>query len=237
MQSFKPGNIMILSLYLGSDRDLVSKVILGNADITGEQLDTTRSKNIEDSNKGNIDPETHTVPQRTNTTFSSTAPTPSPVPGTGKDDIHITDPFRQQSQHDYIIATFQENIKKEIRKGTYKIKIAPSDLVDFGGQRSFDMTHQLFIRYKGTFVLMFNGEFKLSAPLKEYNENETTECKLVSDFFNLMLFCSPDWKGHVNYCNHFVFVVCLSVLRCPSVNCIFKCNSFVSTNLIGYYST
>jgi hypothetical protein len=46
----------------------------------------------------------------------------------------------------YIIATIQENIKEEIRKGTYKIEIAPSDLIDFGGQRSFDMTHQLFMR-------------------------------------------------------------------------------------------
>ena len=76
----------------------------------------------------------------------------------------------------YIIATIQESIKEEIRKRTYKIEIAPSDLIDFGGQRSFDMTHQLFMRHKGTFVLMFNGNI----------EGEIS--KLVSDFLNQIFF-------------------------------------------------
>jgi hypothetical protein len=89
----------------------------------------------------------------------------------GNDDVNITDPPRQQSVQHSIIATIQE----KIRNGTYKIEIAPSDLVDFGGQRSFDMTHQLFMRHKGTFVLMFNGSIDISVDLGE----ETTECKLV----------------------------------------------------------
>jgi hypothetical protein len=56
--------------------------------------------------------------------------------------VNITDPgpIKQKSQN-YIIDTIQEKIKN----GTYEIDIAPSDLVDFGGQRSFDMTHQLVI--------------------------------------------------------------------------------------------
>jgi hypothetical protein len=49
------------------------------------------------------------------------------------DDVNITDPLRQQSVQHSIIATIQE----KIRKRTYEIEIAPSDLVDFGGQRSF----------------------------------------------------------------------------------------------------
>jgi hypothetical protein len=49
--------------------------------------------------------------------------------------------------------TIHEDIKEELRKGNYKVNIAPSDLVDFGGQRSFDMTHQLFIQHKGEFIL------------------------------------------------------------------------------------
>jgi GTPase SAR1 family protein len=61
------------------------------------------------------------------------------------------------------------------------MEIAPSDLVDFRGQRSFDMTHQLFMRQKGTFVLMFNGKIDFSVPLKYDEQDETTECKLVSD--------------------------------------------------------
>jgi hypothetical protein len=97
------------------------------------------------------------------------------------------------TQQDYIIATIQEDIKEKIRNGTYEMNIAPSDLIDFGGQRSFDMTHQLFIRYKGTFVLMFNGNIGFTVPLEHHEPGETTECKLVSDFWNLFFCCcSPD---------------------------------------------
>jgi hypothetical protein len=49
------------------------------------------------------------------------------------------------SKQSYI--TIHEDIKEELRKGNYKVNIAPSDLVDFGGQKSFDMTHQLFIQH------------------------------------------------------------------------------------------
>ena len=194
---------MNFSLYAGSNGDVLSKVLRGQPDMTPEKPDTTLSKNREDvqpqdSYKGIIIPETHTVPQHKDITLStSTAPTSTLVPGTGKDDVHITDPFRQQSQilkvskQNY--TTIQEDIKQEIRKGKYKIEIAPSDLVDFGGQRSFDMTHQLFMRYKGAFVLMFNGRIDFSVPLDEYKQGETTECKLVSDFWNLFFCCcSPD---------------------------------------------
>ena len=194
---------MNFSLYLGSDSDVLSKVLRGKPDMTQEKPDTTLSKDREnvqpqDSEKGNIIPKTHTIPQRKEISLStSTAPTPTLVPGTGKDDVNITDPFRQQSQilkvskQNY--TTIQEDIKQEIRKGKYKIEIAPSDLVDFGGQRSFDMTHQLFMRHKGAFVLMFNGRIDFSVPLDEYKQGETTECKLVSDFWNLFCCCcSPD---------------------------------------------
>ena len=182
---------MNFSLYSGSDGDVLFKVLRGKPDI--EKPDTTLSKNredvqLQDSSKGCIIPQAHTIPQPTDT---STAPTPSLVPE--KDDVNITDPgpIKQKSQN-YIIDTIQEKIKN----GTYEIDIAPSDLVDFGGQRSFDMTHQLFMRKKGTFVLMFNGAIDLSIKLakdkgettecKTKDEGETTECKLVSDFLNLI---------------------------------------------------
>jgi len=186
---------MNFSLYSGSDDDVLSKVLRGQPDIIQENPDTNREdvQPQDDSDKGNLTLETHTVPQRKDNTLStSTAPPPTLVPGIGKDDVHITDPFRQQSQilkvskQNY--TTIQEDIKQEIRKGNYKIEIAPSDLVDFGGQRSFDMTHQLFMRHKGAFVLMFNGNIDFSVPLTEYEQGETTECKLVSDFLNLIFF-------------------------------------------------
>ena len=160
---------MNFSLYSGSDGDVLSKVLRGKPDI--EKTDTTLPKNredvqLQDSSKGSIirQADTSTVPE--------------------KDDVNITDPrpIKQKSQN-YIIDTIQD----QIRKGKYEIYIAPSDLIDFGGQRSFDMTHQLFMRHKGTFVLMFNGTIDLSMKLTE-DEGETTECKLVSDFWNLIFF-------------------------------------------------
>jgi hypothetical protein len=85
---------------------------------------------------------------------------------------------QKMSTQSYI--TIHEDIKEELRKGKYKVNIAPSDLVDFGGQKSFDMTHQLFIQHKGEFILMFNGRFDLCDPLREYPQGDvTTECKLV----------------------------------------------------------
>jgi hypothetical protein len=76
--------------------------------------------------------------------------------------------------------TIHEKMKDELRKGNYKVNIAPSDLVDFGGQKSFDMTHQLFIQHKGEYVLMFDGRLDFCDPLPEYlPEDVTTECKLV----------------------------------------------------------
>jgi hypothetical protein len=178
------GNIMNFSLFSGSDGDVLSRVLCGQPDMTQAKPDTTLSKNSEevlpqDYDKGNIIQETRT--QRKDITLStSAAPNPTLVPGTGNDDVNKTDPLRGQSVQHSIIA----NIQEKIRKGTYKIEIAPSDLVDFGGQRSFDMTHQLFMRHKGTFVLMFNGKIYF----KDDEQKEITKCKLVSDFMNLIFF-------------------------------------------------
>ncbi|VDI38043.1 Hypothetical predicted protein [Mytilus galloprovincialis] len=82
---------------------------------------------------------------------------------------------RKISNHTAI--SIHKDVLKEVKEGKYKMDIAPSDLVDFGGQRSFDMTHQLFIQHKGTFVLMFNGSIGLYKPLKEYPQgNFTAAC-------------------------------------------------------------
>lgn len=73
-------------------------------------------------------------------------------------------------------ASIHKDILQQLRDGKYKVEIAPSDLVDFGGQRTYDMTHQLFIQHKGTFVLMFDGRFGLQQPLTEYlQQNMTAE--------------------------------------------------------------
>ena len=162
---------MNFSLFSGSDGDVLSRVLCGQPDMTQAKPDTKNSEKVQlqDSDKGNIIQETHTQ-RKDNTSSTSAAPNSTLVPGTGNDDVNKTDPLRQQSVHHSIIATIQE--------------IVPSDLVDFGGQRSFDMTHQLFMRHKGTFVLMFNGKIYF----KDDEQKEITKCKLVSDFMNLIFF-------------------------------------------------
>ncbi|XP_076082142.1 uncharacterized protein LOC143052880 [Mytilus galloprovincialis] len=67
----------------------------------------------------------------------------------------------------------QSDILDTVKKGNYSIDIVPSDLIDFGGQKSYDMTHQLFIQSKGSFLLMFDGRFGLHNQLNEYPEGVT----------------------------------------------------------------
>jgi hypothetical protein len=67
-----PGNIMNFSLYSDSDGNVLSKVLLGKPDI--EKPDTTLPKNredvqLQDSSKGCIIPQAHTIPQPTDTSF------------------------------------------------------------------------------------------------------------------------------------------------------------------------
>lgn len=67
--------------------------------------------------------------------------------------------------------TLRKSILDEVRNGEYNLEIAPSDLVDFGGQKAFDMTHQLFILKEGTVLLLFDGSKDLEEPLPEYPGN------------------------------------------------------------------
>ncbi|VDI64182.1 Hypothetical predicted protein [Mytilus galloprovincialis] len=87
----------------------------------------------------------------------------------------------------------RDEILKEVKSGQYKIKIAPSDLIDFGGQRSYDMTHQLFIQHGGTFVVMFDGSRDFHEPLKEYPTGDITNESIVKHWVNSILtYCVDD---------------------------------------------
>ncbi|VDI03767.1 Hypothetical predicted protein [Mytilus galloprovincialis] len=86
-----------------------------------------------------------------------------------------------------------DEILEEIKSGQYKIKIAPSDLVDFGGQRSYDMTHQLFVQHGGTFVVMFDGSKEFQEPLKEYPTGDFCNESIVNHWVNSILtYCNDD---------------------------------------------
>lgn len=79
----------------------------------------------------------------------------------------------------------QSDILNEVRNGKYKIEIAPSDLIDFGGQKSFDMTHQLFIQHSGSFLLMFDGRFGLNDQLNEYPVGVNAKCKYLENTLDI----------------------------------------------------
>ncbi|CAC5387365.1 unnamed protein product [Mytilus coruscus] len=86
-----------------------------------------------------------------------------------------------------------DDILKEVKSGQYKIKIAPSDLVDFGGQRSYDMTHQLFVQNGGTFVVMFDGSRDFQEPLTEYPTGDISNESIVKHWVNSILtYCVDD---------------------------------------------
>ncbi|CAC5381564.1 unnamed protein product [Mytilus coruscus] len=95
-------------------------------------------------------------------------------------------PVDEISKLEYYI--IHDDILNEVRGGRYKISIAPSDLIDFGGQRSYDMTHQLFIHHSGSFVLMFDGLIGLDTPLREYPNGKTTAaCKYYLQIESIIL--------------------------------------------------
>ncbi|XP_076077014.1 uncharacterized protein LOC143047690 [Mytilus galloprovincialis] len=56
---------------------------------------------------------------------------------------------------------------KSLREGKYKQNIIPIDVWDFGGQKDYYMTHQLFITSRGIFVLVFNGSIDLHKHLPD----------------------------------------------------------------------
>lgn len=56
---------------------------------------------------------------------------------------------------------------RSIREGTYKQNIIPIDIWDFGGQKDYYMTHQLFITSRGIFVVVFNGSLDLHKHLPD----------------------------------------------------------------------
>lgn len=53
-------------------------------------------------------------------------------------------------------------IKEMLQNGKYEEKIAPVDIWDFGGQDVYYVTHQLFICYRGTFILVFDGSKQMN---------------------------------------------------------------------------
>jgi anti-sigma28 factor (negative regulator of flagellin synthesis) len=184
------GNNINCTTLLGFDGDVLSKVLRGQPDIKQEKHPSKYGKILQKigkkmrpppATKKKMTSEKH--PAAESKAILSEKTDTEHVKGARNKDTHkglskAQPQAQKMSRQSYI--TIHEDIKEELRKGNYKVNIAPSDLVDFGGQKSFDMTHQLFIQHKGEFILMFNGSFDFCDPLPEYPQGDvTTECKLV----------------------------------------------------------
>ncbi|CAG2254618.1 unnamed protein product [Mytilus edulis] len=61
-------------------------------------------------------------------------------------------------------------VRSQCHKGHYEMVIVPIDLWDFGGQKIYHMTHQLFITSRGTFLLIFNGSKDIHCEIPDYTE-------------------------------------------------------------------
>ena len=184
------GNNINCTTLSGFHGDVLSKVLRGQPDIKQEKHPSKYGKSLPKiekkmrppiATKTKMTSEKHPAPE--SKAISSEKTDTELVKGARSKDTHkgLSKPQLQaqkMSKQSYI--TIHEDIKEELRKGNCKVNIAPSDLVDFGGHKSFDMTHQLFIQHKGEFILMLNGQFDLCDPLPEYPQGDvTTECKLV----------------------------------------------------------
>jgi anti-sigma28 factor (negative regulator of flagellin synthesis) len=183
-------NINCITTLSGFDGDVLSKVLRGQPDMKQEKHLSNYVDSLPKRRKIMRPPPTtnkmgtsmkHPAAKSKAILFEKTDT--ALVKGARNKDTHtgLSKPQLQDqkmSRQSYI--TIHEDIKEELRKGNYKVDIAPSDLVDFGGHKSFDMTHQLFIQHKGEFILMFNGRYNFCDPLPEYRQGDvTTECKLV----------------------------------------------------------
>lgn len=65
--------------------------------------------------------------------------------------------WRKEISSDLSNDKLHELMIKAVKEGNYKQMVVPIDIWDFGGQKDYHMTHQLFLTSRGIFILMFNG--------------------------------------------------------------------------------
>jgi len=170
----------------GSDGDILSKVLRGQPDLKQEKHPSKYGKSFPKIEKKMRPPpatKKKMISEKHPAAILSEKTDAALAKGASMEDTHkglSKSLLQDQKMPKQSYITIHEDIKEELRKGNYKVNIAPSDLIDFGGQKSFDMTHQLFIQHKGEYILMFNGRFDFCDPLPEFPQGDVnTECKLV----------------------------------------------------------
>ncbi|XP_063438355.1 uncharacterized protein LOC134719280 [Mytilus trossulus] len=108
----------------------------------------------------------------------------------------------------------EEEIIKLVRSqctlGQYEMVIVPIDLWDFGGQKIYHLTHQLFITSRGTFLLIFNGSRDIHEDIPDYTElpgcqgQRNTAVYLIHWVNSVLTYC----KSFVN--NAYPKIVCVA---------------------------
>ncbi|CAC5403822.1 unnamed protein product [Mytilus coruscus] len=73
--------------------------------------------------------------------------------------------IKSDTSHDKI----HQLVVKAVNEAKYKQMIIPIDIWDFGGQKDYYMTHQLFITSRGIFVLMFNGSVDIHKHMPDFD--------------------------------------------------------------------
>ncbi|XP_063413910.1 uncharacterized protein LOC134696182 [Mytilus trossulus] len=90
---------------------------------------------------------------------------------------------------------------KAVKEGKYKQKIVPIDIWDFGGQKDYHMTHQLFITSRGIFILMFNGSIGIHKPQPDLGSlpghfgKPTVAVYLLHWVNSILTFCKRSKEG------------------------------------------
>ncbi|CAC5410741.1 unnamed protein product [Mytilus coruscus] len=171
-------------------QNVLTKVVIGKPiceTVTYESVDTNQDQHIVPSSLGTDKPKSNLQAIKKDTGYSSKISQSSETFIKESQDLPSKNTMTSERKEATsislpkinIIEAFavRDDILKEVKSGQYKIKIAPSDLIDFGGQGSYGMTHQLFIQHSGTFVVMFDGSKDFHEPLKEYPTGDiSNEC-------------------------------------------------------------
>ncbi|VDI60683.1 Hypothetical predicted protein [Mytilus galloprovincialis] len=161
--------------------DVLAKLLLGNPEL--KKQPSLQGESIE-KNPG--DPKSNVKTKGNQLNLSNINLGPS-------NQEHMSSKSNQETSKDFkeppihTANSIQDDLLEKIKKGTNIMNIAPSDLVDFGGQKSFDMTHQLFIQHRGTFILMFDGRKGLYTKLEEYPQGDVTAASILEHWINSVL--------------------------------------------------
>ncbi|XP_071124456.1 uncharacterized protein [Mytilus edulis] len=182
------------------DQTVLTKVVIGKPNretVIRQSVVTNQDKHTVPSSTGTENPKSNEQTIKKDTDCSFTVSHSSDVFVKENKDLPVKSTLTFDDENAALISlpkinkieayTVREDILKEIKSGQYKIKIAPSDLVDFGGQRSYDMTHQLFVQHGGTFVVMFDGSRDFQEPLKEYPTGDISNETIVKHWVNSIL--------------------------------------------------